>query len=81
MATVATTAPDCHVGVCPNATSSSAPTTLSPPERDVPHPVGLPRRADHGTCTKRFHHPEVGELVLAYEELALTAEPGLVMIV
>ena len=35
----------------------------------------------HGTGTKRFHHPDVGELVLAYEELALTAEPGLAMIV
>ncbi|MGR6919247.1 MmyB family transcriptional regulator [[Actinomadura] parvosata] len=35
----------------------------------------------HGTGTKRFTHPEVGELVLAYEELALTAEPGLVMII
>ena len=31
----------------------------------------------HGTGTKRFHHPVVGELVLAYEELAITAEPGL----
>ena len=35
----------------------------------------------HGTGTKRFHHPEVGELILAYEELALTAEPGLMMII
>ena len=35
----------------------------------------------HGTGTKRFHHADVGELVLAYEELALTAEPGLAMIV
>jgi transcriptional regulator with XRE-family HTH domain len=35
----------------------------------------------HGTGTKRFHHPEVGELVLAYEELAITAEPGLVLLV
>ena len=26
--------------------------------------------------TKRFHHPVVGEMVLAYEELAITAEPG-----
>lgn len=31
----------------------------------------------HGAGTKRFHHPEVGELVLAYEELAITADPGL----
>jgi transcriptional regulator with XRE-family HTH domain len=30
----------------------------------------------HGAGTKRFHHPVVGELVLAYEELAVTAEPG-----
>lgn len=35
----------------------------------------------HGTGTKRFHHPEVGELTLAYEDLALTAEPGLAMII
>ena len=35
----------------------------------------------HGAGTKRFHHPDVGELSLAYEELAITAEPGLVMIV
>jgi transcriptional regulator with XRE-family HTH domain len=31
----------------------------------------------HGTGTKRFRHPVVGELTLAYEELAITAEPGL----
>ena len=31
--------------------------------------------------TKRFHHPVVGELTLAYEELAITAEPGHVMII
>jgi len=30
----------------------------------------------HGTGTKRFDHPVVGELTLAYEELAVTAEPG-----
>jgi hypothetical protein len=24
-----------------------------------------------------MHHPEVGELILAYESLELTAEPGL----
>ncbi|QSR28816.1 transcriptional regulator [Nocardioides aromaticivorans] len=35
----------------------------------------------HGTGTKRFHHPVVGELVLAYEELAITAEPGHVLLV
>ena len=35
----------------------------------------------HGTGIKRFHHPEVGELILAYEELALTAEPGLVLLI
>lgn len=35
----------------------------------------------HGTGTKRFHHPDVGELILAYEELAITAEPGLVLLV
>ncbi|MEV0109306.1 helix-turn-helix transcriptional regulator [Nocardia sp. NPDC050799] len=35
----------------------------------------------HGTGTKRFHHPEVGELVLAYEELAITAEPGHILMI
>ena len=35
----------------------------------------------HGAGTKRFHHPDVGELILAYEELAITAEPGHVLIV
>ncbi|WP_344060885.1 helix-turn-helix transcriptional regulator [Terrabacter lapilli] len=35
----------------------------------------------HGTGTKRFDHPVVGELTLAYEELAITAEPGLVLMV
>ncbi|GAA1118394.1 helix-turn-helix transcriptional regulator [Kribbella jejuensis] len=33
----------------------------------------------HGTGTKRFCHPEVGELTLAYEGLAVTAEPGLML--
>ena len=35
----------------------------------------------HGSGTKRFHHPVAGELTLAYEELAITAEPGLVLMV
>ena len=35
----------------------------------------------HGAGTKRFNHPIVGELTLAYEELAITAEPGLVLLV
>lgn len=35
----------------------------------------------HGAGTKRFQHPLVGEVVLAYEELAVTAEPGLVLMV
>ncbi|WP_460434125.1 helix-turn-helix transcriptional regulator [Angustibacter speluncae] len=35
----------------------------------------------HGAGTKRFHHPVAGELVLAYEELAVTAEPGNVLLV
>lgn len=35
----------------------------------------------HGAGTKRFHHPLVGELTLAYEELAITAEPGNVLLV
>jgi transcriptional regulator with XRE-family HTH domain len=35
----------------------------------------------HGAGTKRFRPPVVGELTLAYEELAITAEPGLVLMV
>lgn len=35
----------------------------------------------HGAGTKRFHHPVVGELLLAYEELAITAEAGNVMMI
>ncbi|SDS46557.1 helix-turn-helix transcriptional regulator [Microlunatus soli] len=35
----------------------------------------------HGAGTKRFNHPEVGEMVLSYEELAVTAEPGVVMLI
>jgi transcriptional regulator with XRE-family HTH domain len=35
----------------------------------------------HGAGTKRFRHPVVGELVLAYEELAVTADPGLAMVI
>lgn len=30
----------------------------------------------HGSGMKRFTHPLVGEVVLAYEELAVTADPG-----
>ena len=35
----------------------------------------------HGTGTKRFHHPIVGDLTLVYEELAITAEPGQVLLI
>ncbi|WP_134767832.1 helix-turn-helix transcriptional regulator [Nocardioides sp. 1609] len=35
----------------------------------------------HGTGTKRYQHPVVGELTLVYEELAITAEPGLALLV
>ncbi len=35
----------------------------------------------HGTGTKRFRHPVVGELTLAYEELAVTADPGQVLMI
>lgn len=35
----------------------------------------------HGTGTKRFRHPVVGDLTLAYEELAITAEPGLALLI
>jgi transcriptional regulator with XRE-family HTH domain len=35
----------------------------------------------HGAGTKRFHHPVVGDVTLAYEELAITAEPGHILLV
>ncbi|RSM45756.1 XRE family transcriptional regulator [Amycolatopsis balhimycina DSM 5908] len=35
----------------------------------------------HGTGSKTFHHPVVGDLTLAYEGLELTAEPGLTLTV
>lgn len=35
----------------------------------------------HGAGTKRFHHPVVGDLTLVYEELAITAEPGQVLLI
>lgn len=35
----------------------------------------------HGAGTKRFRHPVVGDLELAYEELVLTAEPGNVLLI
>ncbi len=35
----------------------------------------------HGTGTKRFNHPVVGEVTFAYEELAITAEPGHLLLV
>ncbi|CNF91953.1 XRE family transcriptional regulator [Mycobacterium tuberculosis] len=34
-----------------------------------------------GAGTKRFRHPDVGEVVLAHEELAITAEPGLTVVI
>lgn len=35
----------------------------------------------HGSGTKRFRHPVVGDLTLVYEELAITAEPGRVLLI
>lgn len=35
----------------------------------------------HGAGTKRYNHPIVGEVTLAYEELAVTAEPGQVLMI
>lgn len=35
----------------------------------------------HGAGTKRYRHPVVGDVTLAFEELALTAEPGQVLMV
>jgi transcriptional regulator with XRE-family HTH domain len=34
----------------------------------------------HRTGTKRFHHPLVGDLTLAFEALALPADPGLTLV-
>jgi len=36
---------------------------------------------NHGSGTKRFHHPVVGELTFAYDGFAVTAEPGLVLMI
>ena len=30
---------------------------------------------------KRFNHPVVGEVILAYEELAITADPGQILMI
>lgn len=35
----------------------------------------------HGSGTKRFHHPIVGELTMLYEDLVVTAEDGLSLMV
>lgn len=35
----------------------------------------------HGAGTKRYRHPVVGDVTLAYEELAVTAEPGHILMV
>ncbi|WP_457101871.1 helix-turn-helix transcriptional regulator [Microbacterium sp. P5_E9] len=35
----------------------------------------------HGAGTKRFIHPIIGEVILAYEELVITAEPGQVLMI
>jgi len=35
----------------------------------------------HGAGVKRFRHPVVGEVTLAYEELAITADPGSVLMI
>lgn len=35
----------------------------------------------HGSGTKRFVHPIVGEMTFVYEELAITADPGHVLLV
>ena len=35
----------------------------------------------HGTGHKRFHHPVVGELTVAYEGLEMISEPGLTLTV
>jgi hypothetical protein len=48
---------------------------------EVCDPVAQPREsAFHRTGTKRFHHPLVGDLALAYEALELPADPGLTIV-
>ena len=46
-----------------------------------PHPRHRHAPGERRSRAKRFRHPVVGELTLAYEELAVTAEPGLVLLV
>jgi hypothetical protein len=66
-----------------------------PPDREMQDLVGeLSTRSDlfrrlwgahdvrtHGSGTKRFNHPIVGEVVLTYEELAVTADPGQILLI
>lgn len=61
-----------------------------PHDKDLHDLVGeLPLRSDrfrtrrgahnvrcHGTGEKRFHHPVIGRVILAYQSLEVTAEPG-----
>lgn len=64
------------VGLDPHHPDDATPGALHGRRLCATHDV---RAHGPGTGTKRFHHP-VGEIVLAYEELAITAEPGLVQV-
>ena len=63
---------DPHDGACRTSSASCPPAATTFRRLWGAHNVRT-----HGAGTKRFHHPVVGELTLAYEELAITAEPGL----
>ncbi|MFF8868248.1 helix-turn-helix transcriptional regulator [Streptomyces sp. NPDC015139] len=52
---------------------------LSTRSRDFRTRWGAHNVRRHGTGTKRFRHPAVGDLTLAYESLDLAAEPGLTL--
>jgi hypothetical protein len=54
---------------------------LSTRSKDFRTRRGAHNARRHGTGTKRFRHPAVGDLTLAYDSLDLAAGPGLSMTV
>ena len=69
-------------GATPTTADSRTSSVSSPPSSETFRRLWADHNVrTHGAGTKRFHHPVVGELTLAYEELAITAEPGLVLLV
>ena len=64
----------------PTTRTSTTWSASSPPAATTSAPAGA--RHDvrhHGAGTKRFHHPVVGDLTLAYEGLDMVSEPGLTL--